>query len=137
MNSVELPGMIDAVLLFLFLWIAVEQRKMRPDPGAEFDPSWGWSKKVRPLTSHAAGRHCLGPFHLCYSDRKARIQVGDSDSAQRVGGRTRTRVWLLGHSTKMTSETGLAPEHQDRSVYHLSFLGHAHTTLQGEPPPPN
>lgn len=49
--------MIDAVLLFLFLWIAVEQRKMRPDPGAEFDPSWGWSKKVRPLTSHAAGRH--------------------------------------------------------------------------------
>lgn len=49
MNLVELPSMVDAVLLFLFLWIAAEQRKMRPDPGAAFDPSWGWSKKVRPL----------------------------------------------------------------------------------------
>lgn len=41
--------MVDAVLLFLFLWIAAEQRKMRPDPGPKFDPSKGWSKKVRPL----------------------------------------------------------------------------------------
>lgn len=49
MNSVELPSMVDAVLLFLFLWIAGEQRKMRPDSRPKFDPSWGWSKKVRPL----------------------------------------------------------------------------------------
>lgn len=51
MDLAELPGMVDAILLFVFLWIAAEQRKMRPDPGPEFDPPWGWSKKVRPLVT--------------------------------------------------------------------------------------
>lgn len=49
MDSAEWPGMVDAALLFLFLWITTEQRKMRLGRGPEFDPPWAWGKKVRSL----------------------------------------------------------------------------------------
>ena len=55
MDSAELPGMGNAVLLFLFLWITAEQRTMRPGPEPEFDPPGGWGKKVMPVKSTAGG----------------------------------------------------------------------------------